>query len=642
MVTTVPSVRAQRLRLQVAAICVVALGVAAAPVQQTPSPAAGSGFLMGRVVDARSGASLAGAEVTLSGGTRSPVRLLTNASGDYLFRSLPAGRYTITASTPGFVPGGYGQRRPAGSTQSIELVNNDEKRGDLTIRLWPHGGLSGTVTDDDGEPVGGCEVRVFRRTLVNGSMKWSAVGTSAGNLGTDDRGRYRISDLGPGDYVIGVLSVQTTMPAATADAYLQQVGMSSSELARELRDSGAPAFPMLRQRVGNFAFQSGRPGGLSLVDPAPDGRIFVYPTVFYPAGATVTQASVVTLAVGEHRTGIDIRLRRTPTVRVSGSLVGPNGPIQNFGVQLLPAGVEEFRQEDGMHAAHTVSDTNGEFTFLGVTPGRYTVKALRIPRPETGNAGSAVRAPVPSAPTLWGRVPVDVGNVDVTGVALTLRQGSQVSGRLQFDGMSPPPAPAQLARATIAITPVSGVIENAVNNAYKRVEPDGRFASAGLPPGKYWITGSLPGSDGSTWRFRATTVAGRDVTDEGLSIDGSDVTNVLVTLTDRRTQVSGVAIDAAGRPDADASVVAFPADVQSWKQGSVGPQRIRSARAATNGVYTLADLPPGIYFVAAVKDDVLDGWQDTRTLEAMSRIAIRVTLRDGESVSQNVTTRSIR
>jgi hypothetical protein len=132
------------------------------------------------------------------------------------------------------------------------------------------------------------------------------------------------------------------------------------------------------------------------------------------------------------------------------------------------------------------------------------------------------------------------------------------------------------------------------------------------------------------------------VTDEGLSIDGSDVTNVLVTLTDRRTQISGVVIDAAGRPDADASVVAFPADVQSWKQGSVGPQRIQSARAATNGVYTLADLPPGICFVAAVKDDVLDGWQDTRTLEAMSRIAIRVTLRDGESVSQNVTTRSVR
>ncbi len=101
---------------------------------------------MGRVVDAVTGSSIAAAVVTLSGGPQPPVRILTNGEGHYLFRRFPAGRYVIAASAPGYMYGGFGQARPAGAVQPLDLTS-DEQRGSLTIRLWPHSSISGVVTD---------------------------------------------------------------------------------------------------------------------------------------------------------------------------------------------------------------------------------------------------------------------------------------------------------------------------------------------------------------------------------------------------------------------------------------------------------------------------------------------------------------
>jgi hypothetical protein len=643
-VTTVPIARADRRRLQVAAIFVVALGVAAAPAQQTTTPAASaSGFLMGRVVDAMSGAALAGAEVTLSGGAQSPVRMLTNGDGHYLFRQLSPGRYLIAASTPGYLYGGFGQTRTTGSPQSLDLTNG-EQRGGLTIRLWPHSSISGIVTDDDGEPVGACRVRVFQRTYVNGRPMFVPAPQVAG--ATDDRGVYRLSGLGPGDYLVGVMSTQTTMPASTVDAYLGIISSGnsagSSALGRELRDSGAPQVAPFRYRVGGFSFQSGPVGEDPDVAPRPDGRIFVYPTVFHPSAATVTEATLVMLPPGTHRTGADIRLRRSPTVRVSGTVTGPDGPVANLGVRLLPAEADEFGPDEGAETASTATDANGVFTFLGVPPGRYVLKALRLPRPETYDQAPVEKITLPSSPTLWATIPMAVGNTDVEEIAVGLLTGSQISGRVVFEGTNNPPAPETIARVSIAVALVSGATSSALRGAYKRVDTMGRFATVGFPPGRYTIGASLPGPAGGTWRFKSATLAGRDLTEEGLLIDGTNVSGVVITFTDKRTEVTGAVTGVKGVSDASASIVVFPADTQGWPPGFVNTRRVRTARVSTNGTFAIQDLPAGNYFIAAVKDDELDDPRDPRVLAALAKIATRFLLRDGEKVIQNVTTRSTR
>ena len=328
--------------VSVRSVC-AAIGIALACLNANPRAIEPTGFLLGQVVDAITGNPVAGATVALSGGNPNTPRILTNTAGQFLFRPIGAGRYQINATAPGYLPNGsFGQTRAFGPNQTIDVAKDDEKRGDLRVRLWPEATITGTIKDDDGEPIAGCEVQIFRRTVINGTPRFALQAPMEGF--SDDRGNYRISGLAPGEYLVGVMSKHVTMPAATVAAYLNVAtspgGASSSELGKELRSSRAPETATLRTRIGDFMFDSslGRRGDMA--PPSSDGKVSVFPSVFYPAAEVAAQASLVTLSPGETRNGIDLQLRLTPTVRVSGTISGPMGPLKNQGVRLLPAGFE--------------------------------------------------------------------------------------------------------------------------------------------------------------------------------------------------------------------------------------------------------------------------------------------------------------
>ena len=113
-------------------------------------------------------------------------------------------------------------------------------------------------------------------------------------------------------------------------------------------------------------------------------------------------------------------------------------------------------------------------------------------------------------------------------------------------------------------------------------------------------------------------------------------------LTDKLGEVSGLVTNERGAPDPSSSVVVLPADSTAWKQGVINPRRLRTVRVSTTGAFTFRDLPPGAYYVAAIADDLADNWQLPTTLDAIARVAARVTVGDGAKVSQALTSRSIR
>src|SRR4051812_44317494 len=129
---------------------------AASPGQPLPEATA---LILGRVVDAGSGGPIPGAIVTLSGGVLLPSaagpgppptpRAMTNASGQFVFRKLLKGAFTLTASKPGFAEGGYGRRRPGGSLATLRL-DVGQRVSDVVIPLWRCGSIAGSVTDEAG------------------------------------------------------------------------------------------------------------------------------------------------------------------------------------------------------------------------------------------------------------------------------------------------------------------------------------------------------------------------------------------------------------------------------------------------------------------------------------------------------------
>jgi protocatechuate 3,4-dioxygenase beta subunit len=658
----------------------------------------GTGLLMGQVVDASSGKPVAGAIVSITGGavtttvlptgevivsnaaaaaaaatpTSAPRQIMTDSGGRFMFRELTHGRYSIRISAPGYLAGGYGQARPGGAVQSIELGSDDEKRGDLTARVWKSASVNGTITDESGDPAVGYPVRVIRRTMSGGRPRLAPGLTAT----TDDRGTYRAANLIPGDYLVAVMSTQTTIPVSTADAYVQQAGSGASiitsDIYRELNGSDAPMPSMGGYRVGDLILQpgiSGRGGG-SAPTPAPadDGRVFTYPTQFYPAAGAAAQASVLTLASGEDKSGIDLQLRLMPAVRVSGIVIGPEGPVRNLGVKLLPAGADEFTTESGIEAASTATDARGVFTFLGVTPGQYTLKSLRMARPpssssstmttievsgpngmimgmSSGGPSSGPPPPLPTELTLSATMPVSVGESDVIGLSVSLRTGVRIGGRLAFEGSKEPPTPDQLQRASVSISPVGGSAPIQMALSAKRVETDGRFNSVGYPPGRYVVSASLPvvsGGGATGWTMKSAMFSGHDVSDEGIEISTEDIAGIVITFTDRTTELSGTVLDARGQPDKGATVIIIPADSQGWKQGVTNARRLRSVRTTTTGMFSAANLPPGDYLIAAVSDSTLGEWQDPKFLEKVAAVATRVTLDDGEKKSEQLTTKTIR
>lgn len=675
--------------------------------QPSPEPPKGTGILIGQVMDSGTRRGIQGALVTISSATTpgltsamlptgemvvvsrggaatqsegpngAPRQLLTDASGRFMFRNLAAGRYSIRASASPYLAGGPGAARPGAITQTIELTRDDEKRDGIVIRMWKGASISGTVVDEAGEPAIGVSIQSIRRMVMNGRMRTGFAGTAV----TDDRGVYRMSGLLPGEYFVGVITTSTTLPAPTADAFAQAISsgasLTTTEVYRDLMMSGSLALEMMLDggggyRVGDLLFRQGNTmfGTGTGTTPAPgdDERVLAYPSTFYPGAATIAQAMPIVLASGEDRPRIDLQLRLLPSMRVSGTVMGPDGPTRNLSVRLLPAGADEFSSDEQFVAATSLTDANGAFTFLGVTPGAYTLKTLRIPRPmATGSRGTPAAmvevtgpggmvmgmsmgpgtagAPPPPPPlpldqTLWAAMPVTVADTDVSGLTVMLQGGARLSGRIVFDGDGEKPTPEQVQQTAITVSPVANT--SAVASVAKRVESDGAFATLGYPPGSYLMSATPPSALAGRWKFKSATLGGRVVSDEGLDIQGQDLPGLVITFIHSLGEISGTVNNDRGTPDQTSSVVVIPADSTAWKRGVINTRRLRSVRVSTTGAYSFADLAPGAYYVAAIAEDLPENWQLPGTLETITRLATRVVISDGAKINQALTSRLVR
>ena len=171
--------------------CLAALLVSIVPtpggqaLTQSPSSRKPAGLVVGQVVDAATSRPVAAAIVTIApavtGADRpapaSPVsspnrRVVADDQGRFLFRDLAMGTYLFSAAAPGYLNGGYGQRQPGGTTQPFALAE-DERAGDVTVRLWKAATVGGTVSDDAGGPVVGVWVSIARREFAGGRLQLS-------------------------------------------------------------------------------------------------------------------------------------------------------------------------------------------------------------------------------------------------------------------------------------------------------------------------------------------------------------------------------------------------------------------------------------------------------------------------------------
>jgi hypothetical protein len=159
-----------------------------------------------------------------------------------------------------------------------------------------------------------------------------------------------------------------------------------------------------------------------------------------------------------------------------------------------------------------------------------------------------------------------------------------------------------------------------------RVEKDGTFSIRGVAAGPHLIRaqGGLRG-----WVLESVTVGGRETTDTPLDLrTGESLANVIVSLTDKISQISGTLTSAGGAPVVEYTVLAFPTDSSLWNARA---RQIMTARPDQTGKYTLRGLPPGEYYVVTVDPAEQGEWFEPAYLDAHRTGASRVRIAEGDA-----------
>lgn len=210
--------------------------------------------------------------------------------------------------------------------------------------------------------------------------------------------------------------------------------------------------------------------------------------------------------------------------------------------------------------------------------------------------------------------------------SLTLQSGRTISGRVAFEMARPPDLAQQT--VTVRLSTAPGSTMGGGPQLSARVGADGRFTIRGVPAGRFMLNVSGPST-------RSAMVRGQDVMDFPLEFDGGeDVTDVVVTVTDQLSELTGTFTPADGMNTADALVLVAPTDERYWLPGS---RRIVVTQLNPSGVYRVRGLPAGTYFITIVTDLEPGSQYDPALLkELVTTSGVQVTMPEGGKVTRDL------
>jgi len=569
-----------------------ARGAASTQTRDVSPPPSGTCVLAGIVVSDDPGRTVSRALVTLNGGNlRLQPATLTNEDGAFVFANLPEGRFTIMVSKPGYVMNYYGAQRPRSSALALPIVLTEGQRiTNLQVRLPKGAVITGTFHDQYGRPQPDTIISAdAARTAIG---QFVGLGADGGFNVTDDRGVYRIYGLMAGSYVVSAPNPGPSLGNRLA---------TTEELQWAEQRSGAP--------------------------PPPGPAVTMAP-VFYPGAVDRQSATIVTVSPGEERAGIDFASKLVPTTKLDGIVLMPDGqPPAVPGPGRGSSGVEVRMRNatpDGEMSVTRITrpGADGRFSMPALTPGRYGLSARLF----AGRGGGDGLSPAEAA--LWADQEVLVDGQELPEVRLQLQPGMTVSGRVVLSGTTPP---LDFSRLFIGLsssreTPSSipGVAPGA----------DGTFSLLGVPPGQYRLEVSGLGAT-SKWTLQSASSNTQNVIDKPFEVrPNENVEGLVLTFTDRPTEVSGTLIDSANRPAAEYFVMMFSADRSLWTPRS---RAVRApVRADSTGKFTIAGLPAGDYYICALPDFEQSTLYDPSFLEQLVPGSIKISLGEGEKRKQDL------
>jgi hypothetical protein len=596
----------------VAGVLIVS-GLAAKSGQQRdslPQVQRGTASVSGRVVIAGESAQPARrAIVSMEGnGQHLGHHAITDDEGRFRIERLPAGKYTLAASRPGFVTIPYGAARPGFTGKTLVLTEGEHVEG-LDLVLMRGAVITGVIRDWDGRLVPGIEVSVLRRDRL-------AAGRSLTQVRTDDKGVFRAFGLAPGTFIVSV----QPRPLLRDRTYAPTEADVDAMLLALRRDQARPA---------TAASNPAMPADREVSDLVP---------TYFPGAFSLDDAEPITLRAGEERTGVDLTLQLMASTRIQGRILSADGPrLENVRLYLI----RSSRQRTVLPRSGEVKP-DGSFQFSAVEPGRYLVAAISVSpgarEALTGSASSS--AGRQSTLCALATEEISVSGSEVQDLILPLRRCLTLDVGVAFRESTANSRPPNLDSLRLSLEPIrSTVLPTYVPPRVPPLPgPDQRFVLGDLGdvlPGVYRLRAEFPSSGpGTGWSLVSSTANGRDILDASLVLtqNSPDVTTVLLTFTDQHSSLSG-RVEAPRATASDHTVIVFPKNSDWWQEPF---RRVRSTKPATDGQFRIEGLPPGEYYLAALVEVAPDEWLDSTFLNEIVKMSLPFTLHAGEHKIQNL------
>jgi hypothetical protein len=393
---------------------------------------------------------------------------------------------------------------------------------------------------------------------------------------------------------------------ANVDVELKRVdGAPAAAPPRRSNDRGE--FRLYGLRPGRYHVCAVPQGGFTR---STDSGRFV--RTCYPASTSESSRSDIVLTTSDV-TGIDIRVQRSETFSISGT-------VQDAAGVLVDGGWVAASSLDRQEISSSARTQNGEFKVAGLPRGRYIVYA------SIGGPANPSDTRPPARQRETGFTEVDLAGADAAGLTIGLSKGRSVHGRIVLEDTSTPPfKPQQL--GVQAAAPATGR-RFSLEPSSSSVDDKLTFELSEIfhfPVTVY--LGGLP--DG--WLVKSIKYGDRDITDIPTDLASrSDDTRLEILVTNRVIMPTVRVLDARGAPAASYEVVALPAHAARWKQAGLRGQ-VRGS-VPKDGVIKIGPLVPGDYLVAAIaRDDYLALLTEPTRVDQLAPLAIRVTFTEREN-----------
>ncbi len=561
--------------LLVLAILLLVVSTAAQPVAE---PAAEKCTLEGQVVAAGTGEPLKKARVILSRekGRGKLQVVVTDAGGRFRLTDIEPGRYRLSVNRNGYVSQQHGQRRPNRPGAILSLAPGQHLR-EIDFRLLRHSVISGSVYDEDGEPVLGAEVEALRFRYARGQRRLLPTQRTA----TNDLGEYRLYGLAPGRYYVSAMHTPGTALLMTPMGSTAVMRMAASEQDRS------------------------------------------YVPTFYPGTSDASRASAIEVRAGDEVPSVDFTLLPTRTVRVSGrvfnSITGNHS--RGITVYLLP---QDRKGRPFFFRKYTrVEDREGRFEIKGVRPGSYILTATYSDFEGEGYYEA--------------RTAIEVGESDVEGVTLVIEQGFELQGRIHVEGVALASQQEQgvegdgvreefpIKEILVYLTSYDDVLILPRPRA-GRPKADGSFSVEKLSPVLYRVNLNPLSGD---YYLKSARVGGQDVLEEGLDLSLGPPSGPLeITISAAGGRIDGAVLTEEQEPFGGASVVLVPEERRRDQR-----RFYKTATTDQHGRFTLRGIPPDDYKLFAWEEIERGAYQDSAFLRRYEEQGEPVEVEEGNRLS---------